>query len=174
MAWAELILLGGAIVGAIWATGKWSGKALADKPKPNAHSDAVWLTAELEAGDANQRNAGLWARCFAQAEGNEGKAKALYMTERVRQLGGSVAGQKSRGLTWLKYGLGGLVGLVIVFLVIASRLPDDNGRSDKRAVIDICWKDHKNPALDEATKRFVAKTCNGLVDEYRQQYGSNP
>lgn len=140
------------------------------------NSDSLWLSAEREADDKNQRNAGLWAKCFAQAEGDEGKAKALYMTERVRQLGGRVEDKKpkSKPLAWLKYGLGGFAALVVLFLVIASRLPDDNGRSDKRAVIDLCWQDHKNPALDEATKRFVAQTCNGLVDEYRQKYGSNP
>lgn len=139
------------------------------------NSDALWLTAEREADDASARNQGLWAKCFAEAEGNESKTKALYMRERVRQLGGSVASAKtkSKGLTWLKYGLASLLLLVAFFLIIANRF-DDGGRSDKRAAIDICWKDHQNSALDESTKRFIAQTCNGLTEEYRSRFGGNP
>lgn len=139
------------------------------------NSDALWVTVEREADDANARNKGLWAKCFAQAEGNEAKTKALYMRERVKQLGGSIAGAKpkSKGLAWLKYGLASLLLLVAFFLIIASRF-DDGGQSDKRAAIDICWKDHQNAALDESTKHFIAQTCNGLTQEYRSKFGGSP
>ena len=139
------------------------------------NSDALWLSAEREADDVDARNKGLWAKCFALAEGDAAKTKALYMTERVRQLGGSIANAKpkSKGVAWLKYGLASLLLLVAFFLIIASRM-DDGGRSEKNAVIDICWKDHQNPALDEATKRFIAQTCNGLAEEYRAKFGANP
>ena len=146
-----------------------------DQEEEMGNSDALWLSAEREADDVDARNKGLWAKCFALAEGDAAKTKALYMTERVRQLGGSIANAKpkSKGVAWLKYGLASLLLLVAFFLIIASRM-DDGGRSEKNAVIDICWKDHQNPALDEATKRFIAQTCNGLAEEYRAKFGANP
>lgn len=39
-----------------------------------------------EAGDEKSRDAGLWARCFAEADGDEGRAKAAYIKARVEQL----------------------------------------------------------------------------------------
>lgn len=139
------------------------------------NSDALWLNAEREADDANARNKGLWARCFAQAEGDEAKAKALYMTERVRQQGGAIsnAKPKSKAAAWLKYGLASLVLLAAFLFIIASRLPSD-GQSESRAAIDLCWRDHKNQALDEQTKQFVAQTCNGLTEQHRAKFGSAP
>lgn len=38
---------------------------------------------EIESGDTQK---GLWAKCFADSEGNENKAKARYLKKRVRQL----------------------------------------------------------------------------------------
>lgn len=139
-------------------------------------TDQLWLAAEQEADNAEQRNAALWARCFAQAEGDASKAKALYMTERVRQIGGETATKQTNQnneMGWLaKLGLILLV-LVIGFFVLAALLPDD-GSADKRAAIDICWKDQKNPALDPSTQRFVASTCQMMERDYKQQYGSEP
>jgi hypothetical protein len=45
---------------------------------PSINSDAIWeeIYKEFESG---QRNLGLWARLFAQHEGNETKAKAEYL-----------------------------------------------------------------------------------------------
>ncbi|WP_043565312.1 hypothetical protein [Acidovorax sp. KKS102] len=40
--------------------------------------------AEVE--DAQQRDAGLWAKCFAEADGEESRAKAAYIKTRVDQL----------------------------------------------------------------------------------------
>lgn len=37
-------------------------------------TDQLWLVAEQEADNAEERNPGLWARCFAQAEGDASKA----------------------------------------------------------------------------------------------------
>lgn len=141
-----------------------------------SNSDVLWLDAEREADEPTRRNAGLWARCFAEAEGNEGKAKALYMTQRVRQLGGNDVAKKtkSRLVRWFQYGVATLVLLIGAFLIFALALPDDNGRAAKRAAIELCWQDHKNPALDESTKRFVAQTCNGMTSEYRAKYNGNP
>ena len=47
-------------------------------PKQSINSDAIWeeIYKEFESGE---RNLGLWARLFAQHEGNETKAKAEYL-----------------------------------------------------------------------------------------------
>jgi hypothetical protein len=141
-----------------------------------ANSDTLWLEAEREADEPSSRNAGLWARCFAQAEGDSGKAKALYMSERVRQMGGREikAKPQSQITSALKYGLALLVLMFAAVMVFGFMLPDNSEQSGQRAAIELCWKDHQNPALDEATKRFVAQTCNGLAAEYRAKYSTSP
>lgn len=141
----------------------------------SSHTDQLWLSVEIEADNAQQRNAGLWARCFAQAEGNASKAKALYMTERVRQLSGSVELSKaSKSSTrWLLYIFWAIVFFVAFLLIVASRFPED-ASVGQRAAIEICWRDQKNPALDETTKRFVATTCQGMEADYRRQHGRHP
>lgn len=139
-------------------------------------TDQLWMSVEQEADNAQQRNPGLWARCFAQAEGDASKAKALYMTERVRQLGGAQAPQQpptSNEMGWAaKLGLICMV-LVIGFFALGALQPDD-GSADKRAAIDTCWNEQKNPALDPATQRFVASTCQTLEREFKQQFGQQP
>lgn len=137
------------------------------------NTDALWMKAEQEADSAELRNAGLWARCFAQSGGDPAKAKAMYMTERMQQLGASPEQKADKSLGWGAWlGLTLLV-LVVGFFALAALQPDD-GSAGKRAAIDLCWKDHKNPALDPATLRFVANTCEMMEREYKQQYGSAP
>ncbi len=46
----------------------------------------VWAEALNEAGNPEIRNSGLWARCFAQADGDENKAKAAYIRTRAQEL----------------------------------------------------------------------------------------
>ena len=45
-----------------------------------------WASAMAEVEDAQQRDAGLWAKCFAEADGEESRAKAAYIKTRVGQL----------------------------------------------------------------------------------------
>jgi len=47
-------------------------------PKPSINSDVIWAEIYKEFESA-ERNLGLWARLFAQHEGNETKAKAEYL-----------------------------------------------------------------------------------------------
>lgn len=47
-------------------------------------TDNLWADALLEV-DSEARQPGLWARSFAQAGGDESKAKAAYISERVEQ-----------------------------------------------------------------------------------------
>lgn len=132
-------------------------------------ADALWLSAEQEADNTQTRNPALWARCFAQAQGDAAKTKALYMAERVRQQGGQVPGASK----WPgRLGLAALL-LVSLFAIAAWLLPDD-GSAQQRDVISLCWKDHQNPSLDAGTKAFVANTCQSLETQYQKQYGRAP
>lgn len=44
-----------------------------------------WVQALAEAEDPQRRDAGLWARCYAKADGEESKAKAAYIRARVEE-----------------------------------------------------------------------------------------
>lgn len=48
-------------------------------------TDDLWADAMKEV-DSTARQPGLWARCFAEAGGDEAKAKAAYISERVKSL----------------------------------------------------------------------------------------
>lgn len=43
----------------------------------------VWATALEEAESPSARDKGLWARCFAEADGDEAKARAAYVRAKV-------------------------------------------------------------------------------------------
>lgn len=48
--------------------------------------DKVFAQAAAEL-DTNQRDAGVWARAYSEAEGDENRAKALYIRYRVQRIG---------------------------------------------------------------------------------------
>jgi Protein of unknown function (DUF2569) len=60
----------------------------------DSNDDAIWTQALNEANDAAQRQSSLWAKCFSLAEGDENKAKARYMTQRVEALKTEKASKK--------------------------------------------------------------------------------
>ena len=43
----------------------------------------IWADALKEAESPETRNAGLWAKCFAEADGDEAKARAAYIKAKV-------------------------------------------------------------------------------------------
>lgn len=45
-----------------------------------------WASAMAEVENLQQRDAGLWAKCFAEADGDEPRAKAAYIKVRVAKL----------------------------------------------------------------------------------------
>ena len=47
--------------------------------------EELYATAAAELDDGN-RDEGLWAKCFAECDGDENKAKALYLKTRVGRL----------------------------------------------------------------------------------------
>lgn len=46
----------------------------------------IWADALKESESPETRDAGLWAKCFAEADGDENKAKAAYIRSRVQDL----------------------------------------------------------------------------------------
>ena len=59
----------------------------------------IWEMASEEYD--NNRNTGIWAMAFAESEGNEDKAKALYLKTRAEQLGQLSAGIAVEDAEWL-------------------------------------------------------------------------
>lgn len=46
-------------------------------------SNEAWASALDEAGNPDARDSGLWAKCFAEADGDEAKAKASYVKNKI-------------------------------------------------------------------------------------------
>lgn len=51
-----------------------------------AENKDLWASAMAEVENLQSRDAGLWAKCYAEADGDESKAKASYIKARVEQL----------------------------------------------------------------------------------------
>ena len=49
---------------------------------PTVNEDKLWEMA-IEEFDGENRKKGLWAKCFAEVDGDENKAKANYLKQRV-------------------------------------------------------------------------------------------
>jgi hypothetical protein len=56
-----------------------------DEMALNEKSDESLWEKALNEFDSDRRMAGLWAKAYSEANGDEGKAKAFYLKERVRQ-----------------------------------------------------------------------------------------
>jgi len=55
----------------------------------NSNEEVLWEKAAQELESSNRKE-GLWVKCYAQAQGDENKAKALYYDARVRQFAAEV------------------------------------------------------------------------------------
>lgn len=53
--------------------------------QPTTNTEEIWAKA-LHEFDHGQRRLGLWSRVFAEADGDEGKAKASYLKNRVAEM----------------------------------------------------------------------------------------
>lgn len=59
-------------------------------------SNDIWAKALTEAESSDLRNPGLWAKCFAESDGDEGRAKAAYVKLRVAQEAPSAPANSSK------------------------------------------------------------------------------
>lgn len=74
------------VVGTVVVNTKTNGTSSNQKNLSGSPSnDSAWEIASNELNSVNRRE-GLWAKCFAQADGDENKAKANYLKERVEQI----------------------------------------------------------------------------------------
>lgn len=60
-----------------------------------AVSESHWADALSEL-DSSARSVGLWAKCFAQCDGDDPRARAMYLRERAAQLASSAPGFHSK------------------------------------------------------------------------------
>jgi len=73
-----------------------AGEAAQASPTPNADQEEERWAAALAELDEKRHRPGLWARSFAEAMGDENKARALYLAYRVQQMAGP---SRTDGLT---------------------------------------------------------------------------
>ncbi|MES2017004.1 MAG: hypothetical protein V4484_10960 [Pseudomonadota bacterium] len=75
-------------------TDKFNERAESKQANDAPHDeDELWAVAIAEF-EGDQRRAGLWAKCYATENGDEVKAKAAYLKNRVQQLTDDAATQK--------------------------------------------------------------------------------
>jgi len=75
----------GFVIGYIWRIFKPLEGAFAQQNLPEVNDEKLWERASLEL-NSDARNTGLWTKCYAQSNGDEGKAKAMYLKEAVKRL----------------------------------------------------------------------------------------
>ncbi|WP_157667594.1 hypothetical protein [Comamonas serinivorans] len=135
----------------------------------------LWAEALAEAEDPEKRQAGLWARCFAEAGGDESKAKAAYVSARVAPETPQAVQPKKGGL-W-KWVIGVPAVLLIAFLglgVVAGRSPEAKAKAETREAISYCWEDQKKKSLDPTSARLIAQVCENLEEEFLLKWGHKP
>jgi len=76
----------GFVIGFIWKKVKGNSKVGIVKTNINNEDDEkLWEQASAELNSSN-KNEGLWAKCFAEANGDEAKARAQYLSAKVSKL----------------------------------------------------------------------------------------
>jgi hypothetical protein len=72
-------------IGFIWRKFKPTKETLVQESIVEVYDEKLWEKASVEL-DSDARNVGLWAKSFAEANGDEAKAKAMYLKETVKKL----------------------------------------------------------------------------------------
>jgi uncharacterized membrane protein len=80
----------GFVLGYVWRTFKPLKEALAQQNMAEVTDEKLWERASVEL-NSDARNVGLWAKSFAEANGDEAKAKAIYLKETVKKLSSNIA-----------------------------------------------------------------------------------
>ena len=80
----------GFVLGYVWRMFKPLKEALAQQNMAEVNDEKLWERASIEL-NSDARNAGLWAKSFAESNGDEAKAKAMYLKEAVKKLSSNTA-----------------------------------------------------------------------------------
>jgi hypothetical protein len=80
----------GFVIGYAWRTFKPMKEGLSQYKMTEVNDEKLWERASVEL-NSDSRNKGLWAKCFAESNGDEAKAKAMYLREAVKKLSSNAA-----------------------------------------------------------------------------------
>jgi hypothetical protein len=75
----------GFVIGFVWRAFKPIKEALAQQNIVEVNDEKLWERAAVEL-NSDAKNEGLWIKCFAESNGDEAKAKAMYLKEAVKRL----------------------------------------------------------------------------------------
>ena len=151
-------------------------------------SEDSWAAAMKEAESPADRDPALWAKCFAETEGDEQRAKAVYM--RAKVAGGTPPSataaaeeppaakpRKKRLLPWWGWVLLAPViaigGLMLIGALMPNN-PDRDARWRAQDAIKLCWSEQGRKSLDASTARFVAGACEKMERDYEARWGRKP
>lgn len=156
-------------------------------------SQDPWAAALEEAESPADRDPALWARCFAENEGDEARAKAAYVRARVAASAPPPAAppvvaaaeaplaaqpaRRKRLLPWWGWVLLTPVIAIGALLLIGALMPDNPERDARwraQDAIKLCWTEQGRKSLDVATARFVAGTCEKMERDYEAKWGRKP
>lgn len=150
-----------------------------------------WAAAMKEAESPADRDPALWAKCFAENEGDEQRAKAAYIRAKVAvgapppAVPPAVAAEtppaarppKKRLLPWWGWVLLTPVVAIGALMLIGALLPDNPDRDARwraQDAIKLCWSEQGRKSLDAGTARFVAGACEKMERDYEAKWGRKP
>lgn len=151
-------------------------------------SEDSWAAAMKEAESPADRDLALWAKCFAESEGDEQRAKAAYMRAKVAGSTPPSAAaaaeeptaakpRKKRLLPWWGWVLLAPViaigGLMLIGALMPNN-PDRDARWRAQDAVKLCWSEQGRKSLDASTARFVAGACEKMERDYEARWGRKP
>ncbi len=153
-------------------------------------SEDSWAAAMKEAESPADRDPALWAKCFAENEGDEQRAKAAYMRAKVAaspppaappavaaEAPPAAKSPKKRLLPWWGWVLLTPVIAIGALLLIGALLPNNPDRDARwraQDAIKLCWSEQGRKSLDAPTARFVAGACEKMERDYEAKWGRKP
>ena len=151
-------------------------------------SEDNWAAAMKEAESPADRDPALWAKCFAENDGDEQRAKAAYMRAKVAgstppsaaaavEEPSAAKPRKKRLLPWWGWVLLAPVIAIGGLMLIGALMPNNPERDARwraQDAIKLCWSEQGRKSLDGATARFVAGACEKMERDYEAKWGRKP
>jgi hypothetical protein len=63
---------------------------------------------------------------------------------------------------------------ILISLYLIGSTVGDDGQTDERAAIKLCWEKQSKKSFDPATARFAAQVCEYMEDEYKKKWRMKP